>query len=199
MRSIGDDCRRNDIPYVLELLVFPFLGTHGHTADYLEAPGKLATLVIDSVREFSKPEYGVDLMKLESPLATSTLPSRDGSASAKSTEEFDAVGAICRAAGIPWVLLSGGAAPAKFERVLDYAYSAGASGFLAGRTIWLEAVRSNYPDLDRIAAALRRQSVGVLKNLNALTTTSAPAWVAAFPSTATVAAEGDFARAYHPR
>ena len=139
-------------------------------------------------------------MKLESPLATSTLPSRDGSASAKSTqEEFDAVGAICRAAGIPWVLLSGGAAPAKFERVLDYAYSAGASGFLAGRTIWLEAVRSNYPDLDRIAAALRRQSVGVLKNLNALTTTSAPAWVAAFPSTATVAAEGDFARAYHPR
>jgi len=200
VRSIGDDCRRNDIPYVLELLVFPFLGTHGHTADYLEAPGKLATLVIDSVREFSKPEYGVDLMKLESPLAASTLPSRDGSASAKSTqEEFDAVGAICRAAGIPWVLLSGGAAPAKFERVLDYAYSAGASGFLAGRTIWLEAVRSNYPDLDRIAAALRRQSVEVLKNVNALTTTSAPAWVAAFPSTATVAAEGDFARAYHPR
>ena len=44
------------------------------------------------------------------------------------------------------MLLSGGAAPDKFERVLDYAYGAGAGGFLAGRTIWLDAVRSHFPD-----------------------------------------------------
>ena len=79
VRGIGEECRRNDIPYVLELLVYPFMGTAGHTADYVESPGKLPALVIDSVREFARPEYGVDLMKLESPLAAGSLPARDGS------------------------------------------------------------------------------------------------------------------------
>ena len=41
VREIGDECRRNDIPYVLELLVYPFLGSANHTADYVESPAKL--------------------------------------------------------------------------------------------------------------------------------------------------------------
>src|SRR6201996_4754182 len=111
VREIGEQCERNDIPYVLELLVYPFLGSANHTADYVESPGKLPALVIDSVREFAKPEYGVDLMKLESPLTANSLPARDGSAAAKAAQkEFDAIGDICRERNIPWVLLSGGAA-----------------------------------------------------------------------------------------
>src|SRR3954452_12538291 len=40
------------------------------------------------------------------------LPARDGSAAAKAAQrEFDVVGEICREHRIPWVLLSGGAAP----------------------------------------------------------------------------------------
>jgi tagatose 1,6-diphosphate aldolase len=38
--------------------------------------------VVESVREFAKPEYGVDLLKLESPLAANSLPPRDGSPAA---------------------------------------------------------------------------------------------------------------------
>ena len=72
VREIGEECARNDIPYVLELLVYPFLGSANHTADYVESPGKLPSLVIESVREFAKPEYGVDLLKLESPLAANS-------------------------------------------------------------------------------------------------------------------------------
>ena len=121
---------RGDIPYVLELLVYPFLGSANHTADYVESPGKLPALVIDSVLEFAKPEYRVDLLKLESPWAANDLPPRDGSAAAKLAQnEFDAIGEICREHDIPWVLLSGGAARDKFERVLEYAYAAGAGGF----------------------------------------------------------------------
>src|SRR3954453_19470820 len=121
VREVGDECRRHDIPYVLELLVYPFLGSAGHTADYVESPGKLPSLVIDSVREFAKPEYGVDLLKLESPVAANALPASDGGGAAKAAQkEFDAIGDICRERNIPWVLLSGGAAPEKFERVLDY-------------------------------------------------------------------------------
>jgi tagatose 1,6-diphosphate aldolase len=110
--------------------------------------------VIESVREFARSEYGVDLLKLDSPLATNGLPRRDGSAAAKAAQqEFDAIGEICSAHEIPWVLLSGGAAHDKFERVLEYAYAAGAGGFLAGRTIWLDAMRDHFPDLAAVSSA----------------------------------------------
>src|SRR5258707_9521366 len=94
VREIGAECARHDIPYVLELLVYPFLGSANHTADYVESPGKLPSLVIESVREFAKPEYAVDLMKLESPLAANALPPRDRSAGARAApREFSAIGA----------------------------------------------------------------------------------------------------------
>jgi tagatose 1,6-diphosphate aldolase len=197
VRDIGDQCARNDIPYVLELLVYPFLGSANHTADYVESPGKLPSLVIDSVLEFAKPEYGVDLLKLESPLAANSLPPRDGSAAAMAAQrEFEAIGDICREHEIPWVLLSGGAAPDKFERVLDYAYAAGAGGFLAGRTIWLNAVRTHFPDLNAVSEALQREGVGVLDSLSRLTKTKANSWSAHYPVFDHIKKEGDFARAY---
>jgi tagatose 1,6-diphosphate aldolase len=197
VRDIGEECARHDIPYVLELLVYPFLGSAGHTADYVESPGKLPQLVIDSVREFAKPEYNVDLLKLESPLAANSLPPRDGSAASKSAQrEFDAIGEICAARRIPWVLLSGGAARDKFELVLDYAYASGAGGFLAGRTIWLNAIRSHFPDRHAVAANLRSDGVGVLNRLSELTKAKGHAWAAHYPVFSDIKQEGDFARAY---
>jgi len=197
VREIGEQCARNDIPYVLELLVYPFLGSANHTADYVESPGKLPSLVIESVREFAKPEYGVDLLKLESPLAANSLPFRDGGTAARAAQkEFDAIGEICSAHDIPWVLLSGGAAHDKFERVLEYAYAAGAGGFLAGRTIWLDAVRQHFPDLAAVSAALNKDSVAILDSLSRLTKARAPSWQARFPKFDDVRQEGDFARAY---
>jgi tagatose 1,6-diphosphate aldolase len=197
VRDIGEHCAHHDIPYVLELLVYPFLGSANHTADYVESPGKLPGLVTDSVREFAKPEYGVDLLKLESPLAANSLPPRDGGAAAKIAQgEFDAIAAICRERNIPWVLLSGGAAPDKFERVLEFAYAAGAGGFLAGRTIWLDAVRKHFPDRAAVAASLRKDGVAVLESLNALTKAKGTRWKPRFPAFAEIKQEGDFARAY---
>ena len=197
VRTVGEDCARHDIPYVLELLVYPFLGSADHTADYVESPGKLPSLVIESVREFVRPEYGVDLLKLESPLAASSLPPRDGSEAARAAQrEFDAIGEICAKRRIPWVLLSGGAARERFERVLDYAYAAGAGGFLAGRTIWLEAIRKHFPDRNAVAASLQSDGVGVLERLNDLTRTKGTVWTPHFPVFSDIRQEGDFARVY---
>src|SRR5258708_3861266 len=197
VREIGEQCRVHDIPYVLELLVYPFLGSANHTADYVESPSKLPSLVIDSVREFAKPEYGVDLLKLESPLAANSLPARDGGVAAKAAQkEFDAVGEICSRHGIPWVLLSGGAAHDKFERVLEYAYVAGAGGFLDGRSIWLDAVRTHFPDLAAVSAALNKESVTILNSLSSLTKERARSWQPSFLKFDHVRQEGDFARTY---
>src|SRR5882724_64923 len=46
---------------------------------------------------------------------------------------------------------------------------AGAGGFLAGRTIWLNAVRTHFPDLAAVSTALNKESVAILNGLSKLT------------------------------
>lgn len=196
VRTVGAECRRHDIPFVLELLVYPFPDSAGHTIDYVESADKRADLVIESVREFAKPEYGVDLYKLETPLPAASLPEPGDNAAAQAAgAAFAEVGRICADAGIPWVLLSGGAAPDQFQRVLRYSYAAGAQGFLAGRTIWLDAVQSHFPDEAAVLSALERQGMGILRDLGQLTRDQAQQWrpTYAFES---IDREGGFACAY---
>lgn len=196
VRAVGAECRRHDIPYVLELLVYPFKNSDRHTTDYVESPDKRAELVIESVREFAKPEYGVDLFKLETPLPGASLPKfSTEQASREAAREFETIGKICKDADIPWVLLSGGVTPEQFERVLTYAYAAGAQGFLAGRTIWLDAIQSHFPDEHAVLAELQADGLGRLKRLAELTRQKAEPW--RFPDVGVACKrEGDFAASY---
>lgn len=196
VRTVGEECRRHDIPYVLELLVYPFPSSDKHTTDYVESADKRADLVIESVREFARPEYGVDLFKLETPPPAASLPPLDGSAESRAAaEQFGAVGKICAEAGIPWVLLSGGAAPEQFERVLAYSYAAGAQGFLAGRTIWLDAIQSHFPDRQAVFDALKDSGMDVLQSLRKLTREQARPWTPQF-DLGGIGREGAFSCAY---
>ena len=68
VKRIGDDCARHDIPFLFELLVYPLARDVDQTKDYVEMKGKKADDVLASVAEFAKPEYGVDVFKLESPV-----------------------------------------------------------------------------------------------------------------------------------
>lgn len=196
VRSIGEDCRRWDIPYVLELLVYPFPKSQRHTVDYIESPEKMPELVIESVREFAKPEYGVDLFKLESPLPGAKLPARDGGAAHLAAQAwFDRMGAICQGAGIPWVMLSAGVTPPQFLRVMEYAYAAGAHGFLAGRAVWWQALQ-HFPDLARCAEQLRQEGGATLAELATLTLRAGNAWQADYSAFDAMKAEGELCAAY---
>jgi tagatose 1,6-diphosphate aldolase len=171
VRRIGEACRRYDIPYVFELLVYPFAGSPAHTTDYVEDTAKRAEDVVVSVETFAGAEYGIDVFKLESPLPAGNVPAReddDGTVQAA----FDALG---RAAGRPWVMLSAGATQEAFRRILEYAYAAGASGYLAGRAIWWDAGQS-FPDLDAMRGRLRVDSVPYMDVLNRLTDDLATPW-----------------------
>lgn len=171
VRRIGAECRRFDIPFLLELLVYPFPGEAEHTSDYVEDPAKRVDHVIESVETFAATEFGVDLYKLESPFPASTVPDPsddDGSFQAG----FDQLG---RAAKRPWVMLSAGATPDAFRRVLTYAYAAGASGYLAGRALWWEAFQA-FPDLNNMRHQLATQSIPYMQELNRLTHQLATPW-----------------------
>jgi tagatose 1,6-diphosphate aldolase len=171
-QRVGDACRKFDIPFVFELLVYPLARDAEQTSDYVEMKTKQAQLVIDSVQAFADPRFGVDLFKLESPVPAGDVP-EPGAPGSESVQGL--FNELDRAAGRPWVMLSAGAGMDEFRRVLHYAYAAGASGYLAGRAIWLKAFQ-RFPDWDGIRDELRSEAVPYMRGLNSLTDASARPW-----------------------
>lgn len=170
---IGDACAKYDIPYVFELLVYPLASDSEKTSDYVEMKTKKPELVLQSVETFASPDYGVDIFKLESPLAASDIPGVGGDGWEDAQVWFDRLGA---AAGRPWVMLSAGAGMAEFRNILTHAFKAGASGYLAGRAIWQKAF-AHFPDWDAIRRDLKSEAVDYMRDLNALTDKEATPWM----------------------
>ena len=172
-QRIGDACRRYDIPFVFELLVYPLASDREQTRDYVEMKSKHPQRVLDSVRAFADPKFGVDVFKLESPLAAAEVPGVGAPGWEDAQQWLDAIGA---AAGRPWVMLSAGAGMDEFRRILTHAYRAGASGYLAGRAIWSKAFEQ-FPDWDGIRSGLRGEALDYMRSLNALTDAEALPWI----------------------
>lgn len=166
-KRIGEACANYDIPFLFELLVYPLTDDTHQTGDYVEMKGKKADHVLASVEEFAKPDYGIDVFKLESPVNAGDV---DGSSEVQ--RAFDEMGHI---AGRPWVMLSAGAGKPEFRRILEHAFRAGASGFLAGRAIWLEAFE-HYPDWAAIRCELESGAVDYLAEIAGLAERQAKDW-----------------------
>lgn len=152
VHQVGEDCAKHDIPFIFELLVYPFPKAAGSFTDYLEDPAKQASHVIDSVKEFSKPKYRVDLLKLESPIPAPLLPDPTSAKAAAIQQVFDEMDKACD--GLPWVMLSAGAGFADFAKAMTFAARAGASGFLAGRALWADLIEP-YPSRDAVVSGLK--------------------------------------------
>jgi tagatose 1,6-diphosphate aldolase len=171
-RKIGEECRRYDIPFLFELLVYPLPGEKNQTTQYIEMADKKSELVLESVAEFAKPEYGVDVFKLESPVPARDCPGAGAPGGEKVQALFDEMGRLCAR---PWVMLSAGAGMGEFRNVLSHAYAAGASGYLAGRAIWAEAFKA-FPDWAAIRTGLAGEGVAYMKDINRLTDAAAAPW-----------------------
>lgn len=167
VRRIGDACRVHDIPFVFELLVYPLPTDAEQTRDYVEMGSKRSEHVLASVETFADDAYGVDLFKLESPVAAKHA---DGSREVQ--DLFDEMG---RSAGRPWVMLSAGAGKTEFRQVLEHAYAAGASGYLAGRAIWADAF-AHFPEWDAMRDDLLLDARDYVRDLNAMTDGAAAPW-----------------------
>jgi tagatose 1,6-diphosphate aldolase len=97
----------------------------------LEA-GKRAT-VVETARRIGA--LDVDVLKLEFPLENS----------ADEAEWLDACAEVTDASPRPWTILSGGEEFDTYSRQLEVACAGGASGYVAGRTIWGDLVAGGVP------------------------------------------------------
>ncbi|HEX8165288.1 MAG TPA: tagatose 1,6-diphosphate aldolase [Beijerinckiaceae bacterium] len=163
VEGVGRECREHDIAFLLEPLVYPFADQANATHDYVEDASKRPELVIETVREFAKPRYGIDIFKLETPIPAKDMPDPDGSGPAveearRAYREIDAL------TDRPWVMLSAGAGMEPFRRICAFAFAAGASGYLAGRALWWQAFQ-RFPDLDAVRRELRRESTPYIEAL----------------------------------
>jgi tagatose 1,6-diphosphate aldolase len=163
VRRVGTECEQADMPFLLELVSYPILE---ESADTPEFAVRKPDLVIKSAAEFSKPQYKVDILKLEFPADlkhTSEFSNgafdgrqRNGVYGLREVREF------CRqlndVAAVPWVILSAGVDITEFLVQVDLATKAGASGFLCGRAIWKDAINL-YPDVAEMGKWLRSQGV----------------------------------------
>ena len=167
VKKIGEECEKYSIPFLLELLVYPFKDDENHTTEYQEQKQKKTQHVIDSVKEFAKDEYKVDIFKLESPVDSSML---EGDITNETEKAFSDLAEATN--DKPWVVLSSGMDKDSFYKCLELAYINGASGYLAGRTIWLDAFK-NYPNIEKVEEGLKNASVSYVKKLNELTARNA--------------------------
>jgi tagatose 1,6-diphosphate aldolase len=125
VRKVAWDCAQYNIPFFLEPLSYA-----SDDQNKPLPPEQKRNVVIETARRLVP--LGVDILKAEFPVDVNTEPDeniwRDACKELTDTSE------------VPWVLLSAGVSYDTFLKQVRVACEAGASGVMAGRAVWKEAV-----------------------------------------------------------
>jgi tagatose 1,6-diphosphate aldolase len=141
IERIGGECVASDVPFFLEFVGYE----EGSDEKGLEYARKKPEVVARSMEEFSKPEYKVDVLKVEVPVNMAFVA---GSKACKGDAAYtreQAKDHFRRAASIakkPFIYLSAGVSNEVFNESLELAAEAGVkfSGVLCGRATWKDGI-----------------------------------------------------------
>jgi tagatose 1,6-diphosphate aldolase len=169
VERIGDECRANDIPFFLELVGYE----EGADEKGLEFAKKKPSIVADSMKEFTKDRYGVDVLKVEVPINLKFVEGArvfGGSAAYTKQQAMDAFRRAADVSTRPFIYLSAGVSNAEFTEALELAAEAGTrfSGVLCGRATWKDGIAIyGKQGADAFRAWLQDQGVKNIENVNA--------------------------------
>jgi tagatose 1,6-diphosphate aldolase len=188
IERIGAECETYDIPFFLEFVGYDPAGGDEKGFDFAK---KKPEVVIKSMQEFGKPQYGVDVLKVEVPVNAEYVEGSSvfkGQAAYTRKEALDLYRRAAEVAEKPFIYLSAGVGNAQFVESLNMAAEAGTdySGVLCGRATWKEGIPV-YAKGGVSALEDWLQDKGV-KNINAVNNaiTSAKPWHAKYGVAATV-------------
>jgi tagatose 1,6-diphosphate aldolase len=142
IERIGAECEAHEIPFFLEFVGYDPAGGDEKGFDFAK---KKPEIVIQSMKEFSKPQYKVDVLKVEVPVNANYV---EGSSVYKGQKAYslnEAKDFYKKAASVaekPFIYLSAGVDNAQFTESLRMATEAGTdfSGVLCGRATWKEGI-----------------------------------------------------------
>lgn len=141
VERIGGECAAADAPFFLE-----FIG-YDDTMDEkgIDFARKKPEIVTGSMAEFSKQQYGVDVMKVEVPINMAFVggcKSCKGPAAYSREEAKDCFRKAAAVARKPFIYLSAGVSNETFSETLELAAESGTnfSGVLCGRATWKDGM-----------------------------------------------------------
>ena len=142
IERIGAECESNDIPFFLEFVGYDPKGGDEKGPDYAKAKPEIVT---GSMVEFSKPQYKVDVLKVEVPVNAEYVEGSSVYKGQKAYTRQEALEYFRKAADVatkPFIYLSAGVSNAEFIESLHMASESGTdySGVLCGRATWKEGI-----------------------------------------------------------
>jgi tagatose 1,6-diphosphate aldolase len=141
VERLGDECRANDIPFFLEFVGYEE-GADEKGFDYAK---KKPQIVAESMKEFTKARYGVDVLKVEVPVNMKFVEGTKSFAGKAAYSKKEAVDLFHQAAAVaskPFIYLSAGVSNAEFSETLELAAETGVkfNGVLCGRATWKDGI-----------------------------------------------------------
>jgi len=141
VERIGAECQASDVPFFLEFVVYD----EKLDEKSIEFVRKKPSAVTGSMEEFSKPQYGVDIMKVEVPVNMAYVAGTRACKGESAYTRDEAKDLFRKAAAVakkPFIYLSAGVSNDVFSETLDLASEAGTqfSGVLCGRATWKDGM-----------------------------------------------------------
>ena len=146
VNSIVEQCAQAQVPFFLEPLI------HGLDPSQPLTNVERQQCVVENARFFT--QRGVDILKMEFPLDCNAEP--DETVWVPAVQELDA------ACTVPWTLLSAGVGFDIFLQQAKVACAGGASGVVAGRAIWGDALALPDPAQEEWLATVGRERMARL-------------------------------------
>ena len=152
IRGLVQECASLSLPLVVEPIWYPLEGEDPKSEAWRE---RRVEGIIESAREAN--ELGTDMLKVEFPGYVETEAGK--SKAAEACQRLDS------AVTVPWVILSAGVGYDSFKTQVEISCNAGASGFLAGRSIWRDAASTKDPELRERAGLDAANRLAELANI----------------------------------
>jgi tagatose 1,6-diphosphate aldolase len=142
IERVGAECETYEIPFFLEFIGYD---PKGGDEKGLEFAKQKPEIVMGSMKEFSKPQYKVDVLKVEVPINANYVEGSSVYKGQKAQSFEEAKDLFRKAAEVttkPFIYLSAGVSNAQFIESLRMAAEAGTdySGVLCGRATWKEGI-----------------------------------------------------------
>jgi tagatose 1,6-diphosphate aldolase len=142
IERIGAECETYEIPFFLEFVGYDAKGGDEKGFEYAKAKPEI---VKASMKEFSLPQYKVDVLKVEVPINAEYVEGSSVFKGQKAYTRAEALAHFREAAAIatkPFIYLSAGVSNSVFTESLSMAGEAGTdySGVLCGRATWKEGI-----------------------------------------------------------
>jgi len=168
VERIGGECIASDVPFFLE-----FVGYEENVDEKgIEYARKKPEIVARSMEEFSKPQYAVDVLKVEVPVNMAFVKGARSSKGESVYTREEAKEHFRRAASMakkPFIYLSAGVSNDTFNESLELAAEAGTnfSGVLCGRATWKDGIPVYAKQgLKAFEEWLSKQGVANINNVN---------------------------------